>query len=591
MKNQSLCLAALAAALLSLAATAAPASAGRALFSEQLLQTTGPPQPKPPPDGEIEGACGLAVAPGGPVYVSDYYHRAVDLFSTAGTFEGQFVLPGANPLLGTNTLDAVCGLALDSSNRLYANELHQGVLRLRPTEAAIDGEQSTGVAVDDAGNLYVDDRTQIVEYAAPVAAGDAPVGAIGAGSLDDGYGLAVSPSGARVYVADAADQTVKVYEPAGDPSQPAQTITGFHSLRNAALAVDPTNGHLLVADNTQPGFEHPEAAISEYDADGTFLGRLPGAPIHGEPSGLAVDPISGTLYVTSGNDEEANVFAYGPYSNALTPTALFDPRPSPSPPVAAAATVPPPAATRRDTSTRSDAASASELLQRGGVRVKVDGGLTPTALPRQGAAAVHVSLETEITATDGGTPPQLRQITIAINRYGHFESRGLPACRLAQIQPASSDGALTACRGSLVGRGSFSADVKLPEQSPFPSVGEVLAFNGVFHGRPVILAHVFGTQPVPTSFTLPFAIEPSRGTYGTVLRATVPRATGGYITGLRLNLGRSFRAGGEHRSYISAGCPAPAGFPGAVFPLARTSFAFAEGPKLTSVLIRNCKVR
>jgi DNA-binding beta-propeller fold protein YncE len=591
MKTKSLSLALLAAVLLTLATGAAPAAADRALLSQTFLDTSVSPTPLPPPEGEIEGACGLAVTPGGSIYVSDYYHRAIDLFSSAGMFQSQIALPGVNPFFGTNTLDAVCGLALDSGGRLYGNEFHQGALRLSPTEAAIDGGESTGIALDAAGNLYVDDRTRIVEYAAPVAAGDPPVAVIELGPDAQGYGLAVSPSGARVYVADAADQTVKVYEPAISATVPAQTIAGFNSLRDAALAVDPTNGHLLVVDNTQPGFEHPKAAVMEYDGSGAFLDRLAGAPVDGEPSGLAVDPASGALYVTSGNDEQANVYAYGPYSaSASDPASFSAPEAAAPAPTAAAAPVSTISRPTVNPTQHRSTASTSEVLQRRGVRVKIDGKLAPIALPRRGAAGVHVTLDTEIAAA-AGTPPQLRQIAIAINRNGHFEPRGLPVCRLSQIQPSSSEGALAACRRSLVGQGSFSADVKLPEQSPFPSVGKVLAFNGVLHGQPVILAHVFGTEPVPTSFTLSFAIASSGGTYGTVLRATVPAATGGFITGLRLNLGRSFQAGGRRRNYISAGCPAPAGFPGAVFPLARTSLAFAGGPKLTSVLTRNCKVR
>lgn len=239
------------------------------------------------------------------------------------------------------------------------------------------------------------------------------------------------------------------------------------------------------------------------------------------------------------------------------------------------------------------ALAQSEVVQRGDLRVSFNAGLAPHALPRSGTAPVKVSVGARIASTDGGTPPQLRRIAIAINRNGHFDPEGLPRCRLAEIQPSTTEGALAACRGALVGKGRFSADVKLPEQSPFPSAGKVLAFNGASHGRPVILAHVFGTKPVPTSFTLAFAIDSAKGTYGTVLRASVPEATGnsGFITGLSLNLGRTAGAGAHRHSYISAGCPAPAGFPGASFPLAHTTFAFAGGPKLTSVLTRSCKVR
>ena len=107
------------------------------------------------------------------------------------------------------------------------------------------------------------------------------------------------------------------------------------------------------------------------------------------------------------------------------------------------------------------------------------------------------------------------------------------------------------------------------------------------------MAHVYGTNPVPTSFTLPFELKPSKGTFGTILTAFLPEVTGNssYITGLSLNLGRSFSVHGKKRSYLSAGCPAPKGFPGATFPFAKASFAFAGKQTLTSVLTRSCGAR
>ena len=70
-----------------------------------------------------------------------------------------------------------------------------------------------------------------------------------------------------------------------------------------------------------------------------------------------------------------------------------------------------------------------------------------------------------------------------------------------------------------------------------------------------------------------------KGTYGTALNAPLPKAMDawGRLTGLEMTLSRRYRHKGKRRSFISAGCPAPRGFPGAVFPLARTSFAFAGG--------------
>jgi hypothetical protein len=227
------------------------------------------------------------------------------------------------------------------------------------------------------------------------------------------------------------------------------------------------------------------------------------------------------------------------------------------------------------------------------VRVSFDGKLTPHSLPRHGMAPVGIVVDAKIGATGGEDPPQLRRISIAINRNGRFTSEGLPACSLDQIQPSTTAGALAACRSSLVGEGNFSANVKLPEQSPFPSAGKVLAFNGRVHGRPAILAHIYGTKPAPTSTVLPFVLGSAHGTYGTVLEASLPQATGswGYVTGLRMNLRRRFSSHGKARSYLSAGCPAPPGFPSAAFPLARTSFAFSGGLTMVSVLNRTCRAQ
>jgi hypothetical protein len=194
--------------------------------------------------------------------------------------------------------------------------------------------------------------------------------------------------------------------------------------------------------------------------------------------------------------------------------------------------------------------------------------------------------------TGSADPPQLRTISIALNSHGRLQTRGLPRCRLGHINPSTSSEALSACRSSLVGEGDFSADVKLPEQSPFPSDGKVLAFNGRFGGRPAILAHVYGTSPIPTSYVLPFLIETTGGTFGTVLEAALPRVTGewGFVTGISMRLDRTYSEHGRRLSYLSASCPAPVGFPGAVFALAKTTFSFDGGLRLSSVLNRGCRV-
>jgi hypothetical protein len=237
--------------------------------------------------------------------------------------------------------------------------------------------------------------------------------------------------------------------------------------------------------------------------------------------------------------------------------------------------------------------SQAEVKQQGTLRASFSGQLSPHALPRSGVAPVHASVGTKITTTNGQAPPQLRQIQIAINANGRFDPTGLPVCPLEEVQPSTTQNALRACRSSLVGEGLFEAKVLLSQQSPFPSQGKVYAFNSVLDGRPAILAHVYGTKPIPTSFTLPFVLHKGKGTFATTLIASLPDVTGNsaYVTGISLALFRRFTYKGKPHSYISAGCPAPKGFSEASFPFARARLSFKGGKRMSQTLVRSCGVR
>jgi hypothetical protein len=229
----------------------------------------------------------------------------------------------------------------------------------------------------------------------------------------------------------------------------------------------------------------------------------------------------------------------------------------------------------------------ADVVQKGNVRVSFKASLTPKALPRKGAAPVRVAVGAKITALNEAAP-QLKKISIAINRAGHFSPAALPVCTVRDIQPSTTANALQACGPSLVGTGSFAAKVLIPQQSSFPAGGKLYAFNGIYEGHPAILAHVYGTEPVPTSFTLPFVMSSHKGELGTVLTASLAGAVGkaGYITNLALDLG----SGQGSTGYLTAACPAPEGFGNATFAFAKATFEFGHA-KIDSTLVRNCEVR
>jgi len=235
----------------------------------------------------------------------------------------------------------------------------------------------------------------------------------------------------------------------------------------------------------------------------------------------------------------------------------------------------------------------AELVERGNLFVRFQGGIAPTALPRQAKAPISVRVDGTVRVLSGERPPALRHIAIAINRGGVLDTQGLPACRRAQLEPATSQQALEACRPALVGEGRYLGGLALPEQDSFPLQGRVLAFNAVIDGQRAILAHVYGGEPVPNSRIIVFHIRKGHGTFGTIFSAALPRYLNrnGYLKKISLTLQRTFVYRGRKHSYLSAACAAPAGFTNAVFPFSRVSMTFADGRRLASTLIRSCRVK
>jgi hypothetical protein len=320
-------LAAVVAVLLALAMNAS-AQAEEAVnhpFGKVLL---GGLSEKKPPTSELDDPCGVAVGSADDIYVSDFQHGVIRGPSFVDQNTKKLEFPTKIKFEGDNSS---CGLAIDEEGNLYVNFFHGAVVKYVPniypppspseppllyaTETIYTG-QATGVAVDPRnGDLLVNVRDGIAVYSEPVEAGDTPNAVIGSGSLEDGYGVAISAfadTEGQIYAADAGDNTVKVFDPGVDPVNPVRTLTGagnpqggFVSLTDSSLATDQVDGHVFVADNLQPGFEHPAAAINEFSPAGLYRGQLERSLVHGEPVGIAVNESPsgkrGEIYVTTGN--------------------------------------------------------------------------------------------------------------------------------------------------------------------------------------------------------------------------------------------------------------------------------------------------
>lgn len=236
----------------------------------------------------------------------------------------------------------------------------------------------------------------------------------------------------------------------------------------------------------------------------------------------------------------------------------------------------------------------ADRVKEGNLIVEFHGGIAPKSLPRDGVAPVSVGIESAFAAADGtDPPPQLRRISIGINRQGRLFSRGLPTCRVRRIQPSTIAAAKRICGGAIVGHGKVGVRVNLPNQKPFDFRGPLLAFNArPRKGKRRILAQVYGLRP-PSAFVLTFRIHRKGGTYGTVIETSLPKSARdwAYVTRFEMTLRRTYVWRGKRRSFLSAGCPAPPGFPGAIYPFARAKFGFAGGQRVISEETGNCRVR
>jgi hypothetical protein len=241
------------------------------------------------------------------------------------------------------------------------------------------------------------------------------------------------------------------------------------------------------------------------------------------------------------------------------------------------------------------AASASAVVRiKDGVIAKFDGGIHPSSLPRDTLApvSVHVGGGIRSAVGDATQLPQLSRISVAINKQGQLFDRGLPVCRVNQIQPATAPAARRICGDALVGLGSVAVQVRIPSQIPFVIGAKLLAFNGPRRdGKKVIFAQAYARDP-PGAFILTFQIKDGEGVRPTVLSTTLPPQTRSwaYLTHFELTLHRSYEYQGERRSYISAACSAPDGFDSAPFIFARVTYGFSGGSHLSLAQSGRCRV-
>ena len=110
----------------------------------------------------------------------------------------------------------------------------------------------------------------------------------------------------------------------------------------------------------------------------------------------------------------------------------------------------------------------AEVAQKGTIRVKFDGQLTPNKLPAAAPAGQGLGRRQDLpdqpqSSGPADDPPADRDQQVRRPRL-----RGLPVCDYDEIQPATTSDALAVCRKSLVGEGRFTANVPESGRSRSP---------------------------------------------------------------------------------------------------------------------------
>ena len=169
---------------------------------------------------------GVAVGATGDVWV--YQASAeIDEFDSTGAFLTSFPCPcGTSP-----------GFGVDSQSNVYANRgarVFEKISGLGADIGTVDSSASDtaiGVAGDD--ELYIDQGTSVAHYPAscdPSAGGCTPsdtFGASGTGSIGQGQAVAVDDASGVVYVADAGDNTVKLFTEVTLPDATTGSASGI----------------------------------------------------------------------------------------------------------------------------------------------------------------------------------------------------------------------------------------------------------------------------------------------------------------------------------------------------------------------------
>jgi hypothetical protein len=225
------------------------------------------------------------------------------------------------------------------------------------------------------------------------------------------------------------------------------------------------------------------------------------------------------------------------------------------------------------------------VVQAGNLKITVNGGFSPKALPKNKLSPITLNISGKIETIDGKHPPALKEFVVETDKNGAINAKGLPVCSSGKLQAQDTDAAEKACPDAIVGEGKTDVEVEFPESAPFIAKSKLLAFNGgVSGGKTTIFIHAFLSSPVSAAVVTTVKVSKiNNGRYGLKSVATIPKIAGGAGSPINfsLKIGRNFTYKGKKQSYLQLKCP-----DGKI--LAKGVGVFADGTRLSAGVVRAC---
>jgi hypothetical protein len=232
--------------------------------------------------------------------------------------------------------------------------------------------------------------------------------------------------------------------------------------------------------------------------------------------------------------------------------------------------------------------SGAATVRVGTLVLHADGSFEPRLLPKRAFAPIRFQGYGAIKTTNGSLPPALEHVKLDFDRDGHLTTAGLPICQPSKLEGATPKQARTRCSGAIVGTGHLAAAASLAGLARISLRSPLTIFNGPrLNGNPTAVLHAQAPFPVSETYVVVVPIERRKGgIYGYRAEFDIPPIAGGLgsLTRIDAKIGRSYRAGGAERSYVSARCSD-------YILQTQGYFSFADGNVIYGSVFKACRPR